>query len=188
MPGVPSRHWAMPARNAAIISSVKRLDYGPPVSSCTRLSRRLRMAEPGRPPGSGGALDQITAEGVSQQHSFNYHRMVLQLLLWMVQLSRIHNAPLDAGLLTSSTPLSISLAPGSTRSPVMRPTTSDDDALLFPLSLSNYEDYRPGARKLPSETRSGEAGAKQLCGFAANLDRSHRHTRLFRRGRIPSSR
>ena len=41
-------------------------------------------------------LDQITAQGVSQQHSFNYQRMILHLLLWTLRLAEIHQAfPLD---------------------------------------------------------------------------------------------
>jgi hypothetical protein len=39
-------------------------------------------------------LDQITIEGVSQQHSFNYQRMILHLLLWTLRLAEIHDAPL----------------------------------------------------------------------------------------------
>ena len=39
-------------------------------------------------------LDQITPEGVSQQHSFNYQRMILHLLLWTLRLAEIHSAPL----------------------------------------------------------------------------------------------
>src|SRR6185437_17167482 len=34
-------------------------------------------------------LDQITPEGVSQQHSFSYQRMILQLLLWAFRLSEV---------------------------------------------------------------------------------------------------
>jgi hypothetical protein len=39
-------------------------------------------------------LDQITPEGVSQQHSFNYQRMNLHMLLWSLRLGEIHRAPL----------------------------------------------------------------------------------------------
>jgi hypothetical protein len=40
-------------------------------------------------------LDQITPDGVSQQHSFNYQRMILDLLLWTLRLAEIHRFPLD---------------------------------------------------------------------------------------------
>ena len=89
-------------------------------------------------------VDQITPEGVSQQHSFNYQRMILDLLLWVLRLSEIHSAPLheDIRLRAQSAydfishfadPIS-GLAPNY---------GSDDGSLIFPLAPASYHDFRP---------------------------------------------
>ena len=89
-------------------------------------------------------LDQITPQGVSQQHSFNYQRMILHLLLWTLRLSELHRASLheDIRQLTQAAldftrtwvdPVS-GLAPNY---------GSDDGTLLFPLAPATYRDFRP---------------------------------------------
>jgi hypothetical protein len=89
-------------------------------------------------------LDQITPEGVSQQHSFNYQRMILHLLLWTLRLSEIHSAPLheDIRVRTQAAfdfmrswvdPVS-GLAPNY---------GSDDGSLILPLALGAHRDFRP---------------------------------------------
>src|SRR3981081_3549091 len=45
-------------------------------------------------------LDQITPEGACLQDSFNYQRMVLQLLLWTLRLAEIHEIALDPAIRT----------------------------------------------------------------------------------------
>jgi hypothetical protein len=89
-------------------------------------------------------LDQITPEGVSQQHSFNYQRMILHLLLWTLRLAEIHDAPLHEDIRARAQaaydfvrswvdPLS-GLAPNY---------GSDDGSLILPLALGSYRDFRP---------------------------------------------
>src|SRR5580700_10842968 len=89
-------------------------------------------------------LDQITPEGVSQQHSFNYQRMILHLLLWTLRLAEIHHAPLHGDIHERAQsafdfvrswvdPLS-GLAPNY---------GSDDGSLILPLALGSYRDFRP---------------------------------------------
>jgi hypothetical protein len=89
-------------------------------------------------------LDQITPEGVSQQHSFNYQRLILHQLLWTLRLAEIYRAPLhhDIRARTQAAfefmrswvdPIS-GLAPNY---------GSDDGSLILPLAHANYRDYRP---------------------------------------------
>ena len=89
-------------------------------------------------------LDQITPEGVSQQHSFNYQRMILHLLLWTLRLAEIYGAPLheDIRMRTQAAfdfmrscvdPVS-GLAPNY---------GSDDGSLILPLALGAHRDFRP---------------------------------------------
>jgi|HubBroStandDraft_6_1064221.scaffolds.fasta_scaffold00224_22 hypothetical protein len=89
-------------------------------------------------------LDQITSEGVLQQHSFNYQRMILHLLLWTLRLADLHRAPLHEDIRqrtqaafdfmrTWVDPVS-GLAPNY---------GSDDGSLIFPLAPARYRDFRP---------------------------------------------
>lgn len=89
-------------------------------------------------------VDHITPEGVSQQHSFNYQRMVLHLLLWTLRLAEIYSAPLHEEIRERAQsafdfirqwvdPVS-GLAPNY---------GSDDGSLIFPLASASYRDFRP---------------------------------------------
>jgi hypothetical protein len=89
-------------------------------------------------------LDHITPEGVSQQHSFNYQRMILHLLLWTLRLADILSSPLhdDIRVRAQSAydfirrfvdPVS-GLAPNY---------GSDDGSLILPLASSSHRDFRP---------------------------------------------
>jgi heparinase II/III-like protein len=89
-------------------------------------------------------LDQITPEGVSQQHSLNYQRMILHLLLWTLRLADIHGAPLDA-IIRARTAAAFDFMrawvdPGSGHAPNYG---SNDGSLILPLACCEYEDYRP---------------------------------------------
>jgi Heparinase II/III-like protein/Heparinase II/III N-terminus len=89
-------------------------------------------------------LDQITPEGVSQQHSFNYQRMILHLLLWTLRLSEIHHAPLHEDIRTRTQAafdfMSLWVDPASGSAPNYG---SDDGSLILPLASCPYRDFRP---------------------------------------------
>jgi hypothetical protein len=89
-------------------------------------------------------LDQITSHGVSQQHSFNYQRMILHLLLWTLRLSEIHQAPLHQDIRHRTQAafnfLRFWIDPVSGFLPNYG---SDDGSLILPLSQSSYPDFRP---------------------------------------------
>jgi hypothetical protein len=89
-------------------------------------------------------LDQITPAGVSLQHSFNYQRMVLHLLLWTLRLADLHNAQLDANIRRRAEAafdfLRAWVDPVSGGAPNYG---SNDGSLLFPLSVSEFCDFRP---------------------------------------------
>jgi len=90
------------------------------------------------------AFDQITPEGVSRQHSFNYQRMVLQLLLWTLRLAEIHDVHLDDGIRTRTGSafdfLRAWIDPASGHAPNYG---SNDGSLILPLATCEYGDYRP---------------------------------------------
>ncbi len=89
-------------------------------------------------------LDQITPEGVSQQHSFNYQRMILHLLLWTLRLAEIRNSPLHDDIRKRAQAahdfISAWVDPISGHAPHYG---SDDGSLILPLSSGSYRDFRP---------------------------------------------
>ncbi len=89
-------------------------------------------------------LDQITPEGVSQQHSFNYQRMILHLLLWTLRLAEIHGAPLHEDIRARAQAafdfMGTWIDPGSGCVPNYG---SQDGSLILPLASASYHDFRP---------------------------------------------
>ena len=89
-------------------------------------------------------LDQITPEGVSQQHSFNYQRMILHLLLWTLRLAEIHSAPLHEDIRLRTQAAFDFMRPWVDPVSGVAPNYgSDDGSLIFPLALGQYRDFRP---------------------------------------------
>lgn len=89
-------------------------------------------------------LDQITPEGVSRQHSFNYQRMILHLLLWTLRLAETHSAPLPEEVRLRAQAafdfMRVWVDPVSWSAPNYG---ADDGSLIFPLALGTYRDFRP---------------------------------------------
>jgi hypothetical protein len=89
-------------------------------------------------------LDQITPQGVSQQHSFNYQRMILHLLLWTLRLSEIHAAPVPAGIRPRAQAAFDFLRPWVDKESGLAPNYgADDGSQILPLALAPYRDLRP---------------------------------------------
>ena len=89
-------------------------------------------------------LDQITPEGVSQQHSFNYQRMILHLLLWTLRLAEIHRAPLHEDIRSRAQAALDFIRPWVDPVSGHVPNYgSDDGSLIFPLASGSYRDFRP---------------------------------------------
>jgi hypothetical protein len=89
-------------------------------------------------------LDQITPDGVSQQHSFNYQRMILHLLLWTLRLSEIHQAPLHPSIRTRTQSAFDFLRQWVDKESGLVPNYgSDDGSLILPLTSAAYRDFRP---------------------------------------------
>ncbi len=89
-------------------------------------------------------LDQITPEGVSQQHSFNYQRMILQLLLWTLRLAELHDSPLHADIRARAQSASDFMRTWIDPASGLAPNYgSDDGSLILPLAHAEYRDYRP---------------------------------------------
>jgi hypothetical protein len=89
-------------------------------------------------------LDQITTEGVSQQHSFNYQRMILHLLLWTLRLAEIHQVPLDEEIHARTELAFDFVRPWVDAESGLAPNYgSDDGSLILPLASTSYHDFRP---------------------------------------------
>ena len=89
-------------------------------------------------------LDQITIEGVSQQHSFNYQRMILHLLLWTLRLAEIHHAPLPREIRQrTQAAFEFMRAWVDPESGFAPNYGSDDGSQILPLTVSQYRDFRP---------------------------------------------
>jgi len=98
-----------------------------------------------------GLETQITEDGAYMQHSTNYHRLMLQLALWVNALHVCMSASLQVGksdamqLLTPNLQLAtnwlLSLADlDSGRVPNLGP---NDGAYILPLTVLPFHDYRP---------------------------------------------
>jgi hypothetical protein len=89
-------------------------------------------------------LDQITTRGVSQQHSFNYQRMILHLLLWTLRLAAIHHAPLPEDIRGRAQAALNFIRPFVDPQSGLAPSYgSDDGSLVLPLAMGSYRDFRP---------------------------------------------
>lgn len=89
-------------------------------------------------------LDQITPEGVSQQHSFNYQRMILHLLLWTLRLAELHHAPLHDDIRARTEAAFDFMHTWADPTSGSAPNYgSDDGSLILPLASATYRDFRP---------------------------------------------
>jgi Heparinase II/III-like protein/Heparinase II/III N-terminus len=89
-------------------------------------------------------LDQISPEGVSQQHSFNYQRMILHLLLWTLRFSDIHDAPLHPGILERTDAAFDFIRRWTDPVSGFAPNYgANDGSLILPLTVGSYRDFRP---------------------------------------------
>jgi hypothetical protein len=89
-------------------------------------------------------LDHITPEGVSHQHSFNYQRMILHLLLWTLRLSEIVSCPLHEDIRARAQSAYEFI--GRFVDPIsgfVPNYGSNDGSLILPLASSSYRDFRP---------------------------------------------
>lgn len=97
---------------------------------------------------------QIDRYGEYVQHSTNYHRLMLQTALWVRMLENreqrvesshtVHGLPSTVGNLALATHWLLSLLdPDSGRVPNLG---ANDGALIFPLSVCPFDDYRPVAQ------------------------------------------
>lgn len=90
-----------------------------------------------------GIKKQIHEDGAYAQHSTNYHRLMLQLGLWAMVLSKHIEEPLPKEtviLLKKANDWLHTLLDESGRVPNLGP---NDGAYILPLSISPSEDYRP---------------------------------------------
>jgi hypothetical protein len=94
-----------------------------------------------------GVQKQVSPDGVFMQHSANYHRLMLQLALWMDALCRKQGlvfSELTQERLAAAARWSLALLdPVSGRMPNLG---ANDGAYILPLTTLPFEDYRPVAQ------------------------------------------
>jgi asparagine synthase (glutamine-hydrolysing) len=90
------------------------------------------------------AADQIFPDGSYSMYSLNYHRFILHIYLYAIQLGEINNAPFSTQLINSVTKsieyLACLIDPKTGEMPVYG---SNDGALVLPLNNCDFTDYRP---------------------------------------------
>jgi len=101
--------------------------------------------------------DQFSPEGVHLQYSFNYQRMVLQLLFWTLSLAQLYEVNIPANVVELTVKglrfLGWLVDPISGNAPNYG---SNDGSLILPLSICDYGDYRP-LLQMGSQVLSGKA-------------------------------
>jgi hypothetical protein len=89
-------------------------------------------------------LDQITPEGVFLQNSFNYQRMVLQQVLWVIRLAAISETKLDTQIHERSVAGFQFISQFVDKSSGQMPNYgSNDGSHILPLAICDYSDFRP---------------------------------------------
>ncbi|MGA7192023.1 MAG: heparinase II/III family protein [Anaerolineales bacterium] len=87
---------------------------------------------------------QISSYGEYIQHSTNYHRLMMQTVLWADMISRARHqrwsAPTLEALIRASHWMFSMIDPASGQTPNLG---ANDGALIFPLSSTLYNDFRP---------------------------------------------
>jgi len=91
-----------------------------------------------------GVQRQISQDGTYVQHSTNYHRLMLQLALWVYSLSTKHGEMFPTASierLAAATRWLLALTDAQTGGvPNLGP---NDGAYLFPFTICPFQDYRP---------------------------------------------
>jgi hypothetical protein len=92
----------------------------------------------------GAVRSQIDPDGAYIQHSANYHRLALQLGLWVFALAKAEKQPLPAEtsqqFARATRWLQRLLDPSSGRVPNLGP---NDGAYILPLAACHFDDFRP---------------------------------------------
>jgi len=87
---------------------------------------------------------QIYDDGSYVQHSLNYHRLMLDDLLWALRLAELHDAPLPHSVADRfERALNWMLQMVDPVSGCVPNYGANDGALVLPLSCSDYVDFRP---------------------------------------------
>jgi len=87
---------------------------------------------------------QIAPEGTFIQHSMNYHRVVIQLLTWGIQIAKLNNDKFN-DILYERAEKSLRFLDicSDTKSGLLPNYGSNDGALFFKLTDTDFRNYRP---------------------------------------------
>jgi hypothetical protein len=126
-------------------------------------------------------LDQLSEAGVSQQHSFNYQRMILHLLLWTLRLAEMQNIALPVEIAACAKAAFDFMRQWVDAISGSAPNYgSNDGSSIFPLSSAGYRDYRPllqlGAAILDRPAFEGGPWDEAALWFGANPSATEKQT------------
>lgn len=118
-------------------------------ASWKRKGRRLIVREVAR---------QIYADGSYVQHSFNYHRVMLDDLVWALRLGEANGDPLPRPIYDAVGRAAAFLQQCLDDSNGQAPQTgSNDGALVVPLTNCDFNDHRPAVQVASLVARGGRA-------------------------------
>ena len=89
-------------------------------------------------------LKQIYSDGAYIQHSMNYHRLLLQVFLWVVKLAKLNGRDFPHELLSRLHKATLFLFSMQDKRTGQAPNYgANDGALILPLNDCDFRDYRP---------------------------------------------
>ena len=142
---LPTMLYARGQNNNHLLSEAAGLYTAGVILSNLPVSKKWRKLGWGR--FNSAILQQVQTDGAYIQHSINYHRLMLQLAVWVQMLAgkqcKIFPDAVHDRLSAASLWLNNHLDPISGSVPNLG---HNDGSYLFPLSSSNYDDYRPIAQ------------------------------------------
>lgn len=91
---------------------------------------------------------QIFEDGSYLQYSHNYHRVVVQLLTWGIELGAKNNDPVSNSCIKKAEKTLLFLLANQSSSGSLSNYGSNDGALFFPLNSKGYENFSPQLQAL----------------------------------------
>ena len=89
-------------------------------------------------------IDQISPAGVLFQNSFNYQRMVLQQLLWVIRLDELNSQNVNPAIRDRAAAALAFMEPFVDEKSGQAPNHgSNDGSYILPIAQSDFVDYRP---------------------------------------------
>ena len=128
---------------------------------------------------------QVYVDGTFLQFSMNYHRVVVQLLTWAIQLSAINTESLAKVVRDrASASLDFLFNCMSLENGYLPNYGANDGALFFPLSDCDFRDYRPQLHTLSSLLHEGSIEENSEEQFWYGINEMENNTRIQKQGML----